>query len=206
MNKFNLDPVSLSVLREIFERSLIEGRFVVAEDYRVAKNDLRPLIDKLERRRFILREGQGQTEYRISLLSLIALGNDDAKIELGRCAEVFRVLQNHYRNTQTRAKQKFLSGLSTELRLTDTQVRNAVMYLRDSGRWIAGGSTELTPPDQAWIRPNEHVMDYQSFDDVLQELIQNNVPKVIEPVGVTDPRAQSQRALELLTRIKGGER
>ncbi|SRR6266480_3502545 len=206
MNRFNLDATSLSVLKDIFGRSLIEGRFVVAEDYRVSKNELRPLIDKLEQRRFILREGQGQTEYRISLLSLIALGNDDAKIELGRCAEVFRVLQNHYRNTQTRPKQKFLSELGTELRLTDTQVRNAVMYLRDSGRWIAGGSTELTPPDQAWIRPNEHVLDYESFDDVLQELVQNNIPKAIEPVGVTDRNAQSKRAHRLLQRIKAGER
>jgi len=206
MNGFDLDPTSLSVLKEIFEHSLVEARFVNAEDYRVATNELRPLIDKLERRRFILREGQGQTEYRVSVLALIALDNNDTKIELGRCADVFGLLQNHYRNTQTRSKQKFLSDISKELKLSDAQVRSAVLYLRDSGRWIAGGSTELTPPDQAWIRPNEHVMDYQSFDDVLQELIQNNVPKVIEPVGVTDPRAQSQRALELLTRIKGGER
>src|SRR2546425_12348675 len=99
MNKLNLDPVSLSVLREIFERSLIDGRFVVAEDYRVTKNDLRPLIDKLERRRFILREGHGETEYRVSLLALVALDSNDANIELGRCADIFRVLQDHYRNT-----------------------------------------------------------------------------------------------------------
>ena len=206
MNEFNLDATSLSLLKDIFEHSLIEGCFVVADDYRVAKNNLRPLIDKLERRGFILREGQGQTEYRVSLLSLIALGNDDAKIELGRCAEVFRVLQKHYRNTQTRPKQKFLSELGKELRLTDAQVRHAVMYLRDSGRWIAGGSTELTPPDQAWIRPNEHVLDYESFDDVLQEFVQSNTLKVIEPVGVTDPNAQSRRALTLLERIEAGER
>src|SRR5258708_7042669 len=122
MNEFNLDATSLSLLKDIFEHSLIEGCFVVADDYRVAKNNLRPLIDKLERRGFILREGQGQTEYRVSLLSLIALRNDDAKIELGRCAEVFRVLQKHYRNTQTRPKQKFLSELGKELRLTDPQV------------------------------------------------------------------------------------
>lgn len=206
MNRFSLDETSLSILKDIFDRSLVDGRFVTAEDYRVAKNNLRPLIDKLERRRFILREGQGQTEYRVSLLALVALHSNDANIELGRCADIFRVLQEHYRNPQTRLKQKFFSELSTELNLTDAQVRNAVLYLRDSGGWLAGGSNELGPPDQAWIRPNEHVLDYESFDDLLQEIVQNNIPKVIEPVGVTDPDAQSRRALALLERVKAGER
>jgi hypothetical protein len=206
MNPFDLDATSLAVLKDIFERSLTEGGFVNADNYRVAKNELRPLIDKLERRRFIIREGQGQTEYRVGVLALIALDYSDTQIELGRCAGVFGLLQDHYRNTQMRQKQKFFSEIGKELRLSDAQVRSAVLYLRDSGRWIAGGSPEITPPDQAWVRPNEHVMDYQSFDDVLQELIQNNVPKVIEPVGVTDPKGQKQRALALLLRIKGGER
>lgn len=50
MNQFNLDETSLSILKDIFDRSLVDGSFVVAEDYRVAKNELRPLMDKLELR------------------------------------------------------------------------------------------------------------------------------------------------------------
>lgn len=206
MNRFSLDETSLSILRDIFDRSLVDGHFVTAEDYRVAKNDLRPLIDKLERRRFILREGQEQTRYRVSLPGLVALDSNDANIELGRCADIFRVLKEHYRNPQTRPKQKFFSELSSQLNLTDAQVRNAVLYLGDSAGWLAGGSTELAPPDRAWIRPNEHVLDYESFDDLVQEIVQNNIPKVIEPVGVIDPDAQTRRALALLERVEAGER
>jgi len=121
----------------------------------------------------------------------------------------------HFQNSATRQKPKYFSELANETRLTDHQVREAVTYLRDSFLyWGAGGSNELSPPDKAWVSLGEGILDFDSFDDVLDKIIESHKPKpsevmfsnLVSPVPSQTLDAHTQRLLTLMESVRAGTR
>lgn len=207
MDPFQLDSVSVRILTDIFERSLHDKSFVDADSYRVDHRDNRPLITRLEDRRFIMREGPEKKQYRVSLAGLIAINSDNSKIEINRCADIFKIMQSHYLNPATRRNKKHFSEIAKETRLPDHQVRQAVMYLLDSqSLWMAGASSDLAPPDVAYVIPNERVLDFENFDDVLHQVAQWHIPSSTPPLIATQNSDQTQRLLRLMEEIRAGKR
>src|SRR6266446_6241595 len=208
MDPFNLDPASIGLLTDIFARSLRERAFVDVSSYRLEHRDQRPLLDRLAERKFILREPEQGPLYRVSLAALVAIDTDDSKIELNRCADIFRLLQRQY--AATRQAPKYLSEIAIDTRLADHQVRETLTYLLDSQfLWLAGRSNELTPPDKAYVSPSESILDFDSFDDVLHQIVENHKPTSSEEIFSSFPRGTDehiQRILVLMDNIRTGTR
>lgn len=168
----------------------------------------RPLLERLQQAGFLMREGSGQDQYRVSLAGLLAIDSDDSRVVLSRCSDIFANLQAHFHSSSTRGSPKSLSKIRDELQLTDQAMHHAVVYSLDSGGWMGGRSNSITPLEQATITPNEGILDFESFGDVLDKVIEFRHPAKyyrpnFQPLLEAVPHA---RALELMQQIAEGER
>lgn len=163
-----LDPLSRSILLDVLRESVLSKGKLDASDYRVDHDDWIELLNQLEWKHYLKRD---DNKYRVAFQALSEIDNDDAKVELGQCEEVFKILREHYKKPQTRNAQIKIADLAENLNFTNEQTIQTVRYLMDvSSLWFGGSAGDLDNIDTYWFKPGEHILTNKTFSDLVNKV------------------------------------
>jgi abortive infection Abi-like protein len=166
-----LDNESVAVFKAIFQGARKEPKGVDSLKYRASNPKHRKILDQLVSDRLLVLEGARR--YRPTLVGLHYLSlarARGAKDLLNRCQRVFSSLKTHYRKSQDDRLE--LGELSRRTNLSLAHLAECLAYLRDE-TWLGGRSANLQQAED-YVIPTEHVLNYDSFQDALGEVVRFN--------------------------------
>lgn len=122
------------------------------------------ILDELENNRYIEKKDDN---YLVGLIALAEISEDTKEVKklLDNCEKLFQELHKHYRTTPKEAIN--LSALSKKTRLTQKQVSDSLSVMIKSS--IFGAYTTNLYADDASIRPDENILKYGSFSEVIRQ-------------------------------------
>ncbi|MFH1672757.1 MAG: hypothetical protein ABIF87_04960 [Pseudomonadota bacterium] len=160
----SLDQGSIQSLLEIFNVNRSSGNGVDSIVYRAQHEHQLSLLDELEQKGYLRKDGAGR--YLITLYGLSNIDSPYIRELLGHFEKIFSVMREHYK-IMPREELK-LSDLASLSELTLKEVSECVGYMIESSLW-SSHSTNLQDPG-AHIKPSESILRYQTFQDVVSEI------------------------------------
>lgn len=160
----SLDETSISLLRKIVEASLGTYIDVKAVKFRADNHQHRGLIDSLVASHHI-EERDGK--YFVTLTALYEIGTDVSQVVdlLSWCECLFKSMrQNYFDFPGEEIKVNALVELTS---LTKQQIAICVPYMSEAS--ILGGWTNDLNVSNAFVKPAERILDYESFAQIIEE-------------------------------------
>ncbi len=157
------ETVAQELLRVIRGSNLSNLSGVQAKRLRAEYEDHIPLLNELERRRYLRRE---QDRYWVTLLGLDFLKDARTGELLERFEHLFIVLRGHYKaNLEARLS---VSDLSSLARLTYGDVAEALGYMVEINIWGSRSNT-FEDPANASISLSEYALHHKTFKEFVIE-------------------------------------
>jgi len=172
-----LDPIWREILSDLFRQYVLNGGKLDADSYRADHEDWIEQLNQLEWQNYLKREGNN---YRLALMSLLGLDNDDVKKQLNQCEKAFNVLRAHYKNAETRKTKKLIRDLARDIGLSYAQTVQTVRCLLDvTSLWHGGSSTDLESEETSYVIPGENIITNKNFDDFVSKIQKWSPPRVL---------------------------
>lgn len=178
-----LDDASIALLRKIADAPHFLNIGVKAINFRAENHKNRGLIDELLRRRFIVERNE---KYFLGLISLPEISGYSSQITnlLSWCEDLFRFLRQAYLDSPGEAVR--MGKLEVDLSRTSQQIVACISFITESSI-LAGYASDLYSSD-AYVKPSERILDYESFAQIIDELRgwatnSSNVQSAAVPLG-----------------------
>ena len=125
-------------------------------------------LDELENSSLIERQNEF---YNIKILGLVELEDeiDYAQNMIRLCGTIFDVLRSFYKSTPKDPID--LTQLSLSVRENEYLVRRALTYIKETPIW-GGYTSDVIHNTEVKIKPSESILRYQSFKEVIAQLIE----------------------------------
>ena len=161
-----MDPVDISLIRELLRVTLDSQPWINAKDFRARHEDHLDTLDRLEQSPYIEKKGN---LYRVKLFALTELRGNDERIEkiLQQCDQVFCLLRAMYKN-RTDIKVT-LEEMVQKTGIPEFQLRLVLTYLVDA-QIFRSYTSDLLRSQEVHFAPGERILRYKTFDDVIQQL------------------------------------
>jgi len=160
-----LDELSKSILEEILKLSIAHPTGLNAKRFRAERHKHLDLLDALESDGYIERKNDN---YYLKFLAILELSDSsgEAKTLLYKCECIFQVLRQFYIDHP--GESIHLNSLSEILKMPRLDINISLASMIEAP--IFGGwSTKLCDED-AIVMPEERILRYQSFREVLEQL------------------------------------
>ena len=159
-----LDQESIQILLEIFNSTMSTGDGVDSIVYRAQHDYQLNLLDELEQKRYLRKDGAGR--YFITLYGLSILEDKNVEELFVRFEKLFSILREHYKG---KPKEELkLIDLASISELRSKEVIECLGYMIEGSFW-SSHSNDLQNPD-ACVKPSERILRYQTFKDVVSEI------------------------------------
>ncbi len=161
-----MDAIERSLIKEILNTALVSRTGVNAKEFRAGHEDYLDVLDRLEQGPYIERRDD---LYRIRLLTLAELRDDDSRVEaiIRQCDKVFCFLRPTYKDRT--GVPITLAEIAQKTDIPEFELRLALSYMTDAPIW-GGYTSDLLRAQEVMVVPGESILRYKTFDSAVQQL------------------------------------
>lgn len=150
--------------------------------FRVDNESLIPVLNVLEHTPYIAVDND---TYRLRLAAFLEFDNEQTKAIRTDVNRILALLLQHYRDRETRKKQKALPEIAAELGLSPERVTFCVDFLLDeTWAWAGGNSNRSEPFERRWIQPGENILRHKTIEAMEPTLSQHMESAASERFGL----------------------